>query len=83
MGANQSWSRHLIPDKALTAVSHRFLRGKFAEMARDGGPMVWLPAFSRAEVASIEALEVRSRNVAADILRALLLDEGKKSAGVD
>jgi hypothetical protein len=45
--------------------------------------MVWLPAFSRAEVASIEALEIRPRNVAADELRALLPDESKKSTGVD
>src|ERR1700730_12192080 len=73
----QSWSRHPIPDKALAAVPHRFLLGKLAEMTRDRGPMVRLPACSRAEVTLLKALEIRSRNVAADILRALLLDEGE------
>jgi hypothetical protein len=82
-GANQSWSRHLIPDKALAAVPRRFLLGKLAKLTRDRAPMVWLLAFSRAEVASIEAFEVRSRNVATDVLRALLANESKKSSGVD
>jgi len=45
--------------------------------------VAWRPAVTGADILAIKLLKVRARDVAADVLRTFLLDEGENGAGVN